>query len=207
MPQSSSSAAASNRLPRNFSVSAFPSITTYFLSSSLIFRSETRLAYRENTDQVDGFFLGVLARPALFFFVVIIHPLRLDPLSGQLFVFRSRRGDRVKLLFWDDDGFALFYKRLEMGCYRFPAAPADAVKPTIVTNKPMNGVLSISKYPFQRETFSPSRINRSGHTESNRDAAKYGDETELMPRFGWSVAEIRSFRRHRLAGVWFPFCL
>ena len=66
MPQSSSSAAASNRLPRNFSVSAFPSITTYFLSSSLIFRSETRLAYRENTDQVDGFFLGVLARPALF---------------------------------------------------------------------------------------------------------------------------------------------
>lgn len=35
---------------------------------------------------------------------VIREKLALDPLSGQLFVFRSRRGDRVKLLYWDDDG-------------------------------------------------------------------------------------------------------
>lgn len=60
--------------------------------------------------------------------------LSLDPLSGQLFVFRSRRGDRVKLLFWDDDGFALFYKRLEIGCYRFPAAPTDAASVTITAS-------------------------------------------------------------------------
>jgi transposase len=45
-----------------------------------------------------------------------------DPLSGHLFVFRSRRGDRVKLLFWDKDGLAIFYKRLERGTFRFPAA-------------------------------------------------------------------------------------
>jgi transposase len=44
-----------------------------------------------------------------------------DPLSGHLFVFRSRRGDRVKLLWWDHDGLALFYKRLERGVFRFPA--------------------------------------------------------------------------------------
>ena len=38
---------------------------------------------------------------------------RYDPLSGHLFVFRSRRGDRVKLLWWDKDGLILYYRRLE----------------------------------------------------------------------------------------------
>jgi len=45
-----------------------------------------------------------------------------DPLSGHLFVFRSKRGDRVKLLYWDTDGLAIWYKRLEQGSFRFPAA-------------------------------------------------------------------------------------
>ncbi len=45
-----------------------------------------------------------------------------DPLSGHLFVFRSRRGDRIKLLFWDKDGLVQYYKRLEQGVFRFPAA-------------------------------------------------------------------------------------
>ena len=44
-----------------------------------------------------------------------------DPLSGHLFVFRSKRGDRLKLLYWDSDG----YKRLEKGSFHFPPPPAD----------------------------------------------------------------------------------
>jgi transposase len=48
-----------------------------------------------------------------------------DPLSGHLFVFRSKRGDRLKMLYWLGDGLAIWYRRLEEGTFRFPAAPAE----------------------------------------------------------------------------------
>ena len=51
--------------------------------------------------------------------------LQQDPLSGHLFVFRSKRGDRVKILYWNTHGYALWYTRLEQGTFRFPAADAD----------------------------------------------------------------------------------
>lgn len=50
-----------------------------------------------------------------------------DPFSGQLFVFRGRRGDRVKLLWWDGDGVCLFAKRLERGHFVWPQAQSGTV--------------------------------------------------------------------------------
>ena len=59
---------------------------------------------------------------------VVRQQLQGYPLSGQLFVFRNKRGDRVKLLYWDEDGFVILYKRLEVGTFRFPAAQGQGVQ-------------------------------------------------------------------------------
>lgn len=48
-----------------------------------------------------------------------------DVLSGHLFLFLNRRRDRIKLLWWDRDGMAIFMKRLEAGTFEMPKSAAD----------------------------------------------------------------------------------
>jgi transposase len=48
-----------------------------------------------------------------------------DPLNGALFVFYNKRRDRLKMLVWDNDGFWLFYKRLEQGTFEIPGSDTE----------------------------------------------------------------------------------
>jgi transposase len=51
-----------------------------------------------------------------------------DPLSGSMFVFRNRGGHLLKVLWWDRDGLAIYYKRLEQGSFAFPKSNRPAVE-------------------------------------------------------------------------------
>jgi transposase len=53
--------------------------------------------------------------------------LEQQPFSGHVFVFRGRRGDLIKLLWWDGDGLCLFAKRLERGRFIWPKAESGTV--------------------------------------------------------------------------------
>ncbi len=56
--------------------------------------------------------------------------LKQNPFSGQVFIFRGRRGDRVKVLWWDGQGLSLFYKRLEQGRFIWPSANSGKIHMT-----------------------------------------------------------------------------
>jgi transposase len=53
-----------------------------------------------------------------------------DPFSGTVYVFRARRADRIKLVFWDGTGLCLFAKRLEDGAFRWPAIEDGVIRLT-----------------------------------------------------------------------------
>jgi transposase len=66
-------------------------------------------------------------------FALVRDTLALDPYSGHLFVFRNRAGNRLKILWWDRDGLAIFYKRLEKGRFTF-TLPADGTRLEMTAN-------------------------------------------------------------------------
>ena len=57
--------------------------------------------------------------------VMVEHILCQNPLSGHLFIFRNKRGNMIKCLYWDKDGYAIWYKRLEKGIFSIPQTAED----------------------------------------------------------------------------------
>jgi transposase len=56
---------------------------------------------------------------------IVRNTLEADPLADHLFVFLNRNHSLMKILYWDGDGFVIWYKRLERGTFRFPAVTGD----------------------------------------------------------------------------------
>src|ERR1700730_14051513 len=63
---------------------------------------------------------GAFRRGADSLAALVREQLRHDPFSGTIFIFRSKRADRLKILAWDGSGLVLFWKRLEHGAFRWP---------------------------------------------------------------------------------------
>jgi transposase len=68
--------------------------------------------------------------------------LELDAFAGNLFVFASRRRDRLKILYWDRDGFAIWSKRLEEGTYAVPWAESAEERRREITAQEFSALLS-----------------------------------------------------------------
>ena len=75
--------------------------------------------------------------------VLIADVLKMNPAEGHLFLFRNRRGDKLKALYYEINSFTLWYRRLEKGKFIFPKNAAGAIE---MTEEHFNWILASDKY-------------------------------------------------------------
>ena len=80
-----------------------------------------------------------------------------DPFSGAVYVFRAKRADRVKLIFWDGTGVCLFAKRLEDGSFRWPSVPDSVMHLTAAQLSALLEGLDWRRVHAARETTAPAQ--------------------------------------------------
>jgi transposase len=91
-----------------------------------------------------------------------------DPLSGHLLVFANRRRDRIKILYWDRDGLAIWMKRLERGTFRWPAPGAAGLEWTPAELAAMLGGIDL-KATRRRPRYAPTSPQDSRRVEPTRE--------------------------------------
>lgn len=74
--------------------------------------------------------------------VIVKHTFSLDPISEALFVFCNKNRDRIKVLEWDEDGFWVYFKRLERGHFRWPV---DGSKVMTLSNDELTCLINSAK--------------------------------------------------------------
>jgi transposase len=71
---------------------------------------------------------------------IVTSELKMDVLSGAVFIFMNKKHNQVKLLLWEGDGFAIYYKRLEKGTYERPLISSHD-KDLSITNEALQYIL------------------------------------------------------------------
>ena len=88
---------------------------------------------------------------------VVRESMRTDPFSGVVYVFRAKRADRVKLIFWDGSGVVLVAKRLENGHFHWPAVRDGVMRLSAAQLQALLEGLDWRRVHATRETVTPAR--------------------------------------------------
>lgn len=111
--------------------------------------------YRHPTDfrrQIDGLV------------ILVADKLQKVPTSGQLFVFRNRQADKIKILIWEVNGFWLLYKRIERGRFKFPGISDEVMELTTQELQWLLSGIDVMQQPKPKNCTIPSFIRLAGST-------------------------------------------
>ena len=89
--------------------------------------------------------------------MLVRESLAADPFSGAVYVFRAKRADRIKLVFWDGTGLCLFAKRLEDGIFRWPKIEDGAMRLSAAQSSALLEGLDWRRVHVVRETVTPAQ--------------------------------------------------
>ena len=85
--------------------------------------------------------------------------LKADPYSGVVYVFRAKRSDRIKLLYWDGSGLVLYAKRLESGGFRWPKITDGTMRMTAVQLSALVAGMEWTRVIAPRRTRTPQEVS------------------------------------------------